>query len=685
MAEYFLINAAAFNEEVIQESVNDKAFKEKMAKLGHKLNKEIDKQEKEENEFFNRGILATCRKIASLLIGGTVVVASSILSIIRLCVMALIGLLVGTAILTGLCVLIITIAIACIPIAIAAGIYFTLKPGDKKKLEEAAKKYKKNKKVHSGINRLLSSLSKAQVKSSVKSIKEDLHAVEYDLCLLEMEDALNNNNFYKPSEVKKALTYLEDVDLGTFDITFEDAILGISEANIKAASNIKSKASKAVSELRTLAVKSPTTIKEKIKQAYCDSPDNIINESPNIFRILFDIIVIAGAFAYAGVVGGIIVGMVSWFVALHITRQQCVKYTAQYKKERERAVKKGKKLKGDAKKRNEEYIKELDRAIEKLEMYERDQFTDEENDKKAGYNTDDSGVTDNIDFDEAAVDIILIDKAVSVLESFNRKSFYQGLQERKVTSGVLKYIISEAVGSGLISKIEMDRNLSNIMSLTDDRDKIGVLREGMLYLDNLEVKPSNDLFRRAASSIAVQDVLHEVSFTATLNMLKDKIRQGAQNLSDKEKVASRTLDTSIENFKVGLENSLKQENREAVIKGQILPSASRIIKLAIVAGFAFLLHPALAIIYLLGMFAMSKKLRVKERQLVLDELDTELKVCQEYINKAKANQDMNAYRQCLQIEKKLLRQRDRLKYKLTAEWNERTPERYSNQDYQHKA
>lgn len=688
VAEYFLINAAAFNEEVIQEAGNDKATKEKMAKLGHKLNKQCDKAEKE-NSSILQPIIGMCRKIASTLIDGTLFVGRTILSVIKLCVGCLVFLLfVNTALfaVTMIILTIVYIAIACIPLAIALGLWFIINPEDKKKLEEGAKKYKKNKKVHSGINRLLSSLSNAQTKSSIKSVKEDLHAVEYDLCLLEMEDALNNNNFYKPSEVKKALTYLEDVDLGTFDITFEDAILGISEANIKAASNIKSKASKAVSDLRTLAVKSPTSIKEKIKQAYCDSPDNIINESPNIFRILFDIVVIAGAFATTGVVGGIIVGMVTWFLALHITRQQCAKYTAQYKKERERAVKKGKKLKGDAKKRNEEYIKELDRAIEKLEMYERDQFTDEENDKKAGYNTDDdTGVTDNIDFDEAAVDIILIDKAVSVLESFNRKSFYQGLQERKVTSDVLKYIISEAVSSGLISKIEMDRNLSSIMSLTDDRDKIGVLREGMLYLDNLEVKPSNDLFRRAASSIAVQDVLHEVSFTATLTMLKDKIRQGAQNLSDKEKVASRTLDTSVENFKVGLENSLKQENREAVIKGQILPSASRIIKLAIVAGFAFLLHPALAIIYLLGMFAMSKKLRIKERQLVLDELDTELKVCQEYINKAKANQDMNAYRQCLQIEKKLLRQRDRLKYKLSAEWNERTPERYSNQDYQHKA
>ena len=280
VAEYFLINAAAFNEELIQEAGNDKATKEKMAKLGHKLNKEIDKYEKEDSDFFDRGILGTCRKIATLLIKATVVTASMILGIIELCIIAILGLLVGTALLTGLCVHIITIAIACIPIAIAAGVYFTLRPGDKKKLEEAAKKYKKkNKKVHSGITRLLSSIESSKIKTNIKSIKEDLHAVEYDLCLLEMEDALNNNIFYKPSEVKKALTYLEDVDLGNFDITFEDAILGISEANIKAASNIKSKASKAVSELRTLAIKSPTNIKEKIKEAYADSPDNILTSS----------------------------------------------------------------------------------------------------------------------------------------------------------------------------------------------------------------------------------------------------------------------------------------------------------------------------------------------------------------------------------------------------------------------
>lgn len=681
VVEYFLINASTFNEESIEEAANDTTSKKKMAKLGHKLNKAADKEEKSGS--IPVAIIKAIRSIAVALIEGTIFLGETILKVIALCIMCVIGFLVGTFVLAGLCILIITVAIACIPIAIAMGLYFTIKPDDKEKLRKYAEKHKKNKKLHNSLMRLQSSLEHMSNKN-VQGVKEDLCTVQYDLCLLEMEDALRNNPFYKPNEVKQALIYLEDTSMPEFNITLDDAIFGISEANIKSVGNKQSKAAKAVSELRQMAHKTPTNLKEKIKEAFTDSPDNIIHNTPNIFRIIFDIVVIAGAFAYAGILGGIIVGMVTWFIALHITREQCVKYTAQYKKERERAVKKGKKLKGDAKTRNDAYIKELDKAIEKLEMYENDQFTDEENDKRHGYSNDDS-VTDNIEMDEAVVDIILIDKAVSLLESFNRKSFYQGLEERKLDSRVLKYIINESVGSGLISKIEMERNLSHIMNASNDRDKVGVIREGLMHLENMEIKPSNDLFRRAASSIAVQDVLHEMSFTATLTMIKDKIKQGAQNLSDKEKVASRTLDTSIESFKVGLENSLKQENREAVIRGQVLPSASRIIKLAIISGFAFLIHPALAIIYLLGMFAMSKKLRVKERQLVLDELDTELRVCQEYINKAKANQDMNAYRQCLQIEKKLLRQRDRLKYKLTAEWNERTPERFTNNDYKHNA
>ena len=685
VVEYFLINASSFgDEDIVTEATVDKESKNKMAKLGHKLNRQCDRLEKENNPSMNP-VLGMLRKIAGALIDGTLFIGKTILNVIKLCFACLLILLFVNTVLFAVTMIVLTIiyiAIACIPLAIAIGIWFIISPDDKRKLEEAAQKHKKNKKVHSGLNRLLATINNVSVKN-IKGIKEAAHDVEYDICLLEMEEVLKNNVFYKSSEVKQALSYLKEAeDMPSFDITFDDVILGIQEANLKAITSKQTKAGKVVNELRQMPNKSASALKSKIKEAFADTPDNIIHNTPNIFRIIFDIVVIAGAFAVGGIVVGIIVGMVTWFIGLHITREQCVKYTAEYKKERERAIKKGKKLKGDAKTRNEEYIKSLDKAIEKLETYESDQFTDEENDKRNGYSTDDA--TDNIEVDEAAVDILLIDKAVSVLESFNRKSFYKGLQEHRLDAETLKYIINESVGSGLISKIEMDRNLANIMHLSEKRDQVGVIREGMLYLQNLEVKPSNDLFRRAASSIVLQDIVQEMSFGNTLTMIKDKLRQGMSNLSDKEKVASRTLDTSIESFKVGMENSLKQENREAVIKGQLLPSASRIIKLALISGFAFLLHPALAIIYLLGMFAMSKKLRIKERQLVLDELDTELKVCQEYIDKAKREQDMNAYRQCLQIEKKLIRQRDRLKYKLTAEWNERTPERYSNKDYDRK-
>ena len=198
-----------------------------------------------------------------------------------------------------------------------------------------------------------------------------------------------------------------------------------------------------------------------------------------------------------------------------------------------------------------------------------------------------------------------------------------------------------------------------------------------------------NIYEITNAMLDAQDILNEMSIGNQLTMLKDKVSKMAQNLSDKEKVASRTLDSSIENLRNGMANTLKQENKEAVIRGQVLPPASRIIKLALISGLTFLINPALTVIYLLGVFALSKDLRAKERQIVLDELDTELKVCNEYVNKAKSSGDMNAYRQCLMIEKKLLRQRDRLKYRMNVEYNQKTPDQVTdsminNQDRDNK-
>ena len=92
------------------------------------------------------------------------------------------------------------------------------------------------------------------------------------------------------------------------------------------------------------------------------------------------------------------------------------------------------------------------------------------------------------------------------------------------------------------------------------------------------------------------------------------------------------------------------------------------------SGLTFLINPALTVIYLLGVFALSKNIRAKERQIVYDELDSELKVVEQYIQEAKEKKDMNAYRNCLNLQKKLLRQRDRIKYAMNVKYNEDVPD-----------
>ena len=666
VAEYFIINASVTDYDYL--SINEATSE---AELRARIERDTKKLQKYENDETVGDIVKKVVKAVFSIIGKGIQLTASIALSVIICILGAIITLATLGFILNIVVnvilLICTIAIGLLILSIPLGILALIQPSQKDAIDKAAKTAK-DRKVKEALVRL------SNVLNTKSKIKEEYYSSEYAVCLNEIEEVLRNNKFYKANEITRALSFFEEETNAKFDITMEDAILGLTESNKNIST--KSKSSKIVSELRQMPHKNIPNIKNKLKELYADSPNNIVKEMPNIFRILFDIIVIGGAFAI-NIPLGIIVALAVWFIGLGVDREMATKYTNEYKKERERAIKKGKKMKDKKmKERNEAYIKELDTAIEKLETYEDSKYTERENDIKKGYSTDD----ENIDVGEAAVDIILIDKAISVIEGFNRKKFYNSLREDKYDKELFGLIINECLSSGLISQVEMDRNLSNMKNT----NKPSLIHEQLLLLESANIKPSNDPFRRASVVIEVQDIIQEMSFGNTLTMIKDKIKNSAQTLSDQEKIASRTLDSSIDSLRTGMENSLKQENREAVIRGQILPSASRIIKLALMTGFAFLLHPALAIIYLLGIFAMSKKLRKKERQLVLDELDTELKVCTEYIQKAKSKEDMNAYRQCLQIEKKLLRQRDRLKYKMKAEWNENTPERYSNKDYEHK-
>ena len=82
------------------------------------------------------------------------------------------------------------------------------------------------------------------------------------------------------------------------------------------------------------------------------------------------------------------------------------------------------------------------------------------------------------------------------------------------------------------------------------------------------------------------------------------------------------------------------------------------------AGLVAIGQPVLAVIATLGYLGASHFFKNKERQLLIDEIEIELKMCQKYIDLAEANGDMKALKQCLTIQRNLQRQLQRIKYRM---------------------
>lgn len=617
----------------------------------------------------------------------------------------LVGIVAGTTIgvagiavgLIGIALIVVSVIVGLVMLCVGLNIMVAISPTARKqsqqaadKIKDIAKKNKKAKKLEASINGMIVQLDKAT--HSVKVSKEDTDLLremyceaEYQSNLCDIEHVLNSNRFYTNEDTKEALSKIVYEDYQPYvapTIDMNSTMFGVIEGG--ALKKVSNKAKAALAKFKTSSNKTANSLKETIKKIYADSPEHIVDEMPNILGILFHLIVVIGATAINPFLG-LITFMVDYFIKLKVRKEMYAKYIKQYKAAREKAKKKGSKLSGKAKENNEAYIKELDKAIERLESAEDDLYTDSENDERKGYNKDDdSSDSDDFDLDaelkeatalDAAVNIVLLGEACKVIQEFREEPFYRYLEGNTVNKSVGAYI-AENCGK-LYNNSRLTSKLYDLISENSNSYRQWeAYRATQLALKN--AKPLSNIYEIANAAMDAQDILNEMSIGNQLTMLKDKVVKTAQTLSDKEKVASRTLDTSIDNLRQGMANSLKQENKEAVIRGQILPPASRIIKLALISGFTFLINPALTVIYLLGVYALSKDIRRKERQIVLDEIDTELKVANEYVNKAKSSGDMQAYRQCLMIEKKLLRQRDRLKYKMNVEYNEKTPDQVTN-------
>ena len=201
-----------------------------------------------------------------------------------------------------------------------------------------------------------------------------------------------------------------------------------------------------------------------------------------------------------------------------------------------------------------------------------------------------------------------------------------------------------------------------------DYDKFNIYSTSILEFSSYDDNMTRLQFCAQVMNIPYEnengDIVQEAFNLNDLRLAWQGVKSKIKHLSAKEKEASRDLDASFNNLLRGLKSALTVDHREQIIKGQVNPSLSRILKIAIVlagigAAAQSIYAPALAAV---AGFALSKHTEKKERSLILDEIDIELKVLDREIQRAESDGSPKKYRQLLTIQKNLQRERQRIYY-----------------------
>lgn len=152
-----------------------------------------------------------------------------------------------------------------------------------------------------------------------------------------------------------------------------------------------------------------------------------------------------------------------------------------------------------------------------------------------------------------------------------------------------------------------------------------------------------------------------------LNNIKlaiEGLKKKAKDLSSKEQSLSRQADVTFNMFINSMKKALVSDRREAIIKGSVIPSFSRCIKIIMLLIGAGIVTKSFAvpIIAAIGALGVSKRLTKKERTLLLDDIEIELEVLEKEIQIADSKNQMKKLRALMRTKKDLQRQYQRIKY-----------------------
>lgn len=434
-----------------------------------------------------------------------------------------------------------------------------------------------------------------------------------------------------------------------------------------------------------------------LNKIYNNSPQNIGLEIGNIFTIIRYVFIV-GAFGINPILG--IVTLVTDFIIKTETgRNELPRYIKKYKAEIKLVEKNIDNSKSEEEtKKLKAYKKQLERCVDDMEAKLDSLYTEKENDERHAKEDEEEfgenlnilcSILDNTDVIYENKDLVT-GSIINALKSANQQDLINLVEfccnapyivDNNSILETLKDIREESRNSNVKDYLKINNLNECIYKLENSPEVfINVIEDQNVYRSYEFTKSLRECIIDAIDCVPTpEDLLGTVneskglSLTSKLKISLDKLRKASVNLSDKEKALSKSIDVSVDALQKNAERALVSNNREAVIKGTILPSASKCIKGALITGAAWALSPALAVIGLLGAIGASKKLQSKERQLIIDDIDIELNMCERYLKMAESKDDLQAQRNILQTQRELQRQKQRLQYNMQVKFREKTP------------
>lgn len=479
----------------------------------------------------------------------------------------------------------------------------------------------------------------------------------------------------------------------------------------------KMKIKKIIHDFKKGHKKDINKFKDAINRIFVQRPEAIIQELPDIMQFV-RLGAVLGATAISPVLG-VITLITDLFLKMKISREQMAKVVEQYAKERDKYKKLADETEDEKKK--EKYTalyKQYKKDTDTLEMKENDLYTDAENDKRmeekwakeaeASMGDDDFNFDFDMDFDfEESVKYVgmlatlyeqldftkaeLMSTINNNISSMSNEDIYNITEAVKLCNEVfdcpryINILEDELVRSryyysgsylGAVQRADAIRTCINDI----EKMKYDNLLEGT-YVNNDNTIPPVDIMyeqlkckhdimndtlelvtRYKNSAINEAKEGSGMSFTSKLKIASENLRRTALKLKDKDKQLSMKLDSELNRTMKAAKRAMISDSRESIIRGSFLPSASKCIRIALASGAAYLINPVLAVIGLIGFIGCSKVLNEKERNLILDDIDIEIKMCDKYLKIAEDKEDLTAVREIMKTKRDLERQRTRILY-----------------------